>query len=149
MSDKNEMFKMMLQSSTLEGSFPPPATKHLDIDFLDYIPGEMIKLRAPIKEETYNPGGIVFGGYYCMYFDAAFGPFSFIETQKFCTSLDLNVTFLKSISIKDEYIIVEAALISKSKSFLMMEGKAYKPDGTLVATSTSRMMILDANRKKS
>lgn len=148
MSDKLKMFKMMLQSSKLEGPFPPPATKHLDIEFLDYNPGATIKLRAPIKAESYNPGGIVFGGYYCMYFDAAFGPFSFIETQEFCTSLDLNVSFLKSMSVKDEFIIVEATLISKSKSFLMMEGKAHKPDGTLVATATSRMMILDSKRKK-
>lgn len=147
MLDKKEMFKMMLQNVKMDGPFPPPATKHLDLEFLEYIPGKKLKHRAPIKEETYNPGAMVFGGYYAMYFDAAFGPFSFLETEKFCTSLDLNVSFLKSLSLKDEYIIVEASLISKSKTFLIMEGKAYKPDDTLVATATSRMMILDPKRK--
>lgn len=146
MLDKNELFKSMLQSVNEGGLFPPPATKHLDIEYLEYNPGQSIKHRAPIKAETYNPGSIVYGGYYGMYFDAAFGPFSFLETQKMCSSLDLNVCFLKSMSVKDEYIIVEATLISTSKSFLLMEGKAHKPDGTLVATATSRMIILDPNR---
>jgi len=147
MIDKKELFKSMLQNVSDDGLFPPPATKHLNLEFLEYIPEKSIKLKAPIKADYYNPGAVVFGGYYGMFFDSAFGPFSFIEVQTYCTSLDMNICFLKPLSVKDEYIIIEASMVSQSKSFLIMEGKAFKPDGTLVATATTRMMILDSKRK--
>lgn len=146
--DKKEMFKNMLQIADGTGLFPPPATKHLDIEFIEYEEGHFLKHKAPIKESYYNPGGVVFGGYYGMFFDAAFGPFSFLESETYCASLDMNICFLQPLSIADKEIIVTANLLNKSKSFLIMDAKAHKLDGTLVATATTRMIVLDQSRKK-
>jgi len=139
---KEELFKSMLIDENEGSRFPPPATKWMDIEYIEYKEGEYLLHKVPIREQYYNPGNTVFGGYFSMWFDAAFGPFSFIETQKFCSSLDLNVCFLKPLKMEDGYCYFKANLISASKSFLIMEGKAYKEDKTLVATATSRMIIM-------
>ena len=140
---KRELYENMLLNKNGDSILPPPALKGMDIEFIEYVEGESIKFKAPILARYNNPGGVMFGGYFSMFFDAAFGPFSFIETQLYSTSLDLNVTFLKPLSPKDDYIITQANLVSQSKTFLLMEGKMWKADGALVATATSRMMILD------
>ncbi len=65
-----------------------------------------------------------------------------MEIQGPATSLDLNVCFIKPVSPADKKIIIEAKIVSKSKTFINFEGKAYKEDGTLLASSTSRMMVI-------
>ncbi len=129
-------------------SFPPPVASILDGEFLEYEEGKRMLMRFPIKPEYDNPFHITFGGVYGMFFDMAFGPFSGLVTQAATTSLDMNITYLKPLSIKDEYVYVEAIVESLSKQFLILSGKAYKTDDTLVATCTSRMMIFDPSRMK-
>lgn len=144
--DRNKMFDFE-HSMGKNSAFPPPATQPMDIEFEAFEPEKgFIHIKGPIKEAYYNPGGVVFGGYYGMFFDAAFGPFSFLLTKGYVTTLEMNISFLKPLRVKDGYWQVEATLINQSKSFLMMEGKAYREDRTLVATATTRMMILDPKR---
>jgi len=131
-----------------DSMFPPPATKGMDIEFIEFDKEKgFFHIRGPIKESYNNPGGVVFGGYYGMFFDACFGPFSFLIAKSYVTTLELNLSFLKPLKVKDQYWHVEAHLVNQSKSFLIMEGKAYKEDRTLIATATTRMMILDPKRK--
>jgi len=140
---KTELYQKFLRDGHKDSFFPPPAVQHLNLDYFEYKEGEYLKHKAPVKPAYNNPGQVMFGGYYGMFFDAAYGPFSFIETQKYAATLDMNMTFLKSVSPKDEYVITQANIISQSKSFLIMDAQMKKLDGTLVATSTTRMMILD------
>jgi acyl-coenzyme A thioesterase PaaI-like protein len=137
----NKVFKTLGGQSGV--TIPPPAIKGLEPTFLEHIPNESFKVSFPIKESYNNPFGITFGGYFGMFFDAAFGPFSGMTAQQGTTSLDLNVTFLKPLAPKDKNVIVEAKLVSKSKSYLLIEGKAYSEGGVLVATATSRFLILN------
>ncbi|RLD74999.1 MAG: hypothetical protein DRJ07_18870, partial [Bacteroidetes bacterium] len=114
----------------------------LEGEILEYNEGKSLKVSFPIKEKYNNPMNLTLGGYFSVFFDLTYGPFSFIETQGPTTSLDLNVSFIKPVSIIDKKIIVEAKIVSKSKTFINFEGKAFKNDGTLLASSTSRMMII-------
>ena len=123
--------------------FPPPVAKLLEGEVIDYQKGQSMTMRFPIKEEYNNPFKITFGGVYAMFFDMAFGPFSSIEAEAGTTSLDLNVSFIKPLSVQDEYVTVVANIVNRSRQFLIMEGKAYKGDQILVATCTSRMLILN------
>jgi len=81
-----------------------------------------------------------------MYFDMAFGPFSGLITNAATTSLDLNVTYIKPLMVRDEYVHVKAYVISQSKQYLNVRGEAFKGDNILVATATSRMKIIDPTR---
>lgn len=145
MSDlTKKLFEAMNQGKMGEHvQIPPPAIKGLNPTLLEHIPGKSIKWSFPIKENYNNPFGITFGGYYGMFFDAAFGPFSGLTAGRPTTSLDMNITFLKPLSPKDETVTVEAKVVSMSKSYLILSAKAHSGRGVLVATCTSRMLILN------
>lgn len=151
MSEGHEEIMKMLKASDVTGraSFPPNVSYLLEGEFIKYEPGQSMTMRFPVKSEFDNPFHITFGGVYGMYFDMAFGPFSGLVTKAATTSLDLNVCFLKPLSTADKYVTVRAEVVSQSKQFLILEGKAYKGDpSTLIATATSRMMIFDPKRMK-
>lgn len=121
---------------------PPPASKLMEIEFVEHIPGKSFKIKFPLKREYHNPGGIVLGGFFSVFFDMAYGPFSYLECKEFASSLDLNMSFLKPLKASDEFAFAEAELVSMTKSFLTMRGKIFKQDGTLVATGNTRMIIM-------
>lgn len=134
--------KLRAQSFSERVIMPPPFMQGLGMNFLACEPGKYAKVSFPIKAAYNNPFGITFGGYFSMFFDAAFGPFSGLTAKAPTTSLDLNVTFLKPLSPKDEEVHIEVEVISQTKSYLILYGKAYKKDRTLVATATSRLYIM-------
>ncbi len=125
---------------------PPPFMKGLDMEFLSYDPGKGATVSFPIREAYNNPMGVTFGGYFGIFFDAAFGPFSGITAKGPTTSMDLNICFLKPLSPKDKEVLVEVEVVSHSKTYLLLHGKAYKGDRVLVATANSRMLIMDIRK---
>lgn len=142
---KKELLDSMHKLSQREDiTIPPLSMVDLCGEIIDYKEGEFLKTSFPIKEKYNNPMNITLGGYFSVFFDLTYGPFSFMELLGPATSLDLNVSFIKPISLADEKIIIEARIVNRSKTFINMEGKAFKEDGTLLASSTSRMMIIKA-----
>lgn len=131
---------------TGSATFPPRVANLLNGELVDYVAGESMIMRFPIKPEFDNPFHITFGGVYGMFFDMVFGPFSSLETGVGTTSLDLNINFIKPITVADKHVIVKATIVSKSNQFIILEGKAFKGDNILVATCSSRMMIIDPKR---
>jgi len=123
-------------------TIPPLSSIDTEAEIIEYKEVKSLKASFPIKEKYNNPMNLTLGGYFSVFFDLTFGPFSFMEVQGPTTSLDLNVSFIKPISAADKKIIIEARIVSKSKTFINFEGKAYKEDGTLLASSTSRMMVI-------
>ena len=121
---------------------PPPAHKDLQATFIEHIPGESMKMKFKLQEKHENPGGVILGGYFSAYFDATMGPFSFVETGMWTVSLDINVCFIKPLKVSDGEVVINVRLISKTKSNLIIHGEAYKGDNELVATCTSRMLIM-------
>ncbi len=121
---------------------PPPAHKDLQASFVEHVPGESMKMKFKLQEKHENPGGVILGGYFSAYFDATMGPFSFIETGMWTVSLDINVCFIKPLKVSDGEVLIHARLISKTKSNLILHAEAYKGENELVATCTSRMLIM-------
>ena len=121
---------------------PPESFIEHECEVVSYTEGESIEVSAPLFEKYNNPAGNLLGGYLPVFFDLAFGPLSFLVAKKPTTSLDLNTTFIKPISAKDENIFISAYVVSRSKSYLILEAKAFNPRKQLVATATSRMRIL-------
>ena len=140
--NKNLMESMLKLSQRGDITVPPESFTDLGGEIIDYKEAETLKVSFPIKEKYNNPMNITLGGYFSVFFDLTYGPFSFMELQGPSISLDLNVSFIKPITPADKKIIIEAKIVNKSKTFINFEGKAYKDDGTLLASSTSRMMIV-------
>lgn len=139
-----ELFEQMSKTNMgRKVQIPPPAIKGLEGTLLEHIPGKAIKWSFPVKESYNNPFGITFGGYYGMFFDAAMGPFSGFAAKKPTTSLDMNITFLKPLSPEDKTVTVEVDIVSQSKSYLILNAQAHSGRGVLVATCTSRLLIMN------
>jgi len=136
------------QPFSKKGISPPPFMKGLDMQILGYDPGKSVKVSFPIRESYNNPMGVTFGGYFGIFFDAAFGPFSGLTVKGPTTSMDLNICFLKPLYPRDKEVIIEVEVVSLTKTYLILHGKAYKGDNILVATANSRMLIMDINKMK-
>jgi len=139
-----ETFLFMKEKMSLaEGlAMPPKCFIEMGGRFIDYQENKSIRLGFPVQERYSNPAGNLLGGMISAAFDNTFGPLSYLAAKKPTVSLDLNITFIKPIRPKDLELIVEGNIVKISKKFIIFEGKAYNPDNELIATGTSRMMIL-------
>ena len=138
--------KLRAKDYSGKGMFPPPASLMIQSELVEYVDGASMTVRFPILSKYDNPFYITFGGLYGMFFDSVFGPLSGLESDGPTSSLDMNITFIKAVSVADEYVDVKAIITSKSKSFIILNGEARNKKGKLVATCTSRMIILDPMR---
>ena len=128
--------------------FPPSFMEEMGAEVLENVEGKSVTVSIPIKTSYNNPLGITFGGYYSVFFDTAFGPFSSLAARAPTTTLDLNICFIKPLSPKDESVLVEANVVSLSKNYLLLSAEARKLSGELVATATSRLLLMDVSRMK-
>jgi len=121
---------------------PPRCYTEMQGELVEYNGKDFMKISYPIQEKYLNPARNLMGGMISAFMDNTFGPLSFVIAQRPVVSLDLNTYFIKPISPKEETIIVEAKAIKITKRFIIFEGKAYNSANELIATGTSRMMIL-------
>ena len=140
----NEKFNNMAHlMENAEGlTVPPKCFVEMQGKIIEHVEGESIRISFPVDARFTNPAGNLLGGMISAYFDTTFGPFSYMETKSPTTSLDLNITFIKSIHPDEGELVCEARIVKKTKTFIIFEGKAYNPENQLIATATSRMMIL-------
>ena len=139
-----DLFTDMINSLNGVGGIeiPPKCYTEMKGELLDFNGEDYIKIAFPVQEKYSNPAGNLLGGMIPAFFDNTFGPLSFMIAKKPTVSLDLNTTFIKPISPKEGELIVEGKAIKITKRFIIFEGKAYNPANELIATGTSRMMIL-------
>ena len=143
-SNENNVFAKMKQMAGSEMvTLPPRCHEYLEGEFVEYVEGQSITMKFPIYEKYNNPAGVILGGFMPLFFDATMGPLSYLLAQRPVTTLDINTTFLRPIMASQKYVTVSASLVNLSKSYLFLEGKAFNPENKLVATSTSRLKILN------
>lgn len=139
-----EIYKVMAQ---MEGgkmlTLPPESSKEMNAEIIEYVEEESIKVKFPLYEKYNNPAGLILGGFLPVFFDLSFGPLSYLVAKKPTTSLDLNTTFIRPITIKDEEIVIKSSVVNKSKSYLILEAQAFNSKNDLIATATSRMLIFN------
>ena len=143
-SEFNNVGKLMKNAENL--TVPPKCFVEMQGRFLEYVEGESVKISFPVDARFTNPAGNLLGGMISAYFDTTFGPFSYLEAKCPTTSLDLNTTFIRSIHPDEKELICEARIVKRTRTFIIFEGRAYTPDNKLIATATSRMMILGGER---
>jgi len=148
-NEVNERLQAMFKniSEQTNSQFPPRVFEIIGGEFIA-MTDDSVEMSFPVKEVFNNPFHITFGGIFGMWLDNIFGPFSGVVAKAPTVSLDLNITYIQSVSPADENVIAKARVVNKTRTFLNLEGQIFKTDGTLCATGTSRMMILDPKRMK-
>jgi len=127
---------------------PPRSFKEMKGEFIEIEDNKRIKVRFPFDGRFANPLGIFQGGMLCTAIDNTFGPLSYIAVKGPSVTLDLATQFVRPFSAKDEFIYVEAKVVSMSSVTLLMQAEVRNPKNKLIATATTTFLILPENMLK-
>ncbi|MGE5398375.1 MAG: PaaI family thioesterase [Chitinophagales bacterium] len=119
-------------------SFPiPNCSKTIQSRMVEYIPGEVLSLAFPVKEEYTNPAGSMQGGFITAAFDNTFGPLCLMAAKTaMTTTLNLNTSYHRPIFPGDE-LCVRAEVITNGRTTIYMTAEARNLEGKLVATANT------------
>ncbi|BBB97579.1 MULTISPECIES: PaaI family thioesterase [Bradyrhizobium] len=125
----------------------PPVARLLGWRLVDARPQEgWIKMAFDGKQEFCNPAGFVQGGMLSAMLDDTMGPAVFVMTEGrlFTTTITMTVNFLAPA--KPGPITGEATVKQLGKTIAFVEGRLTSADGTLLATASSSIRLVEAAR---
>ncbi len=128
------------------GELPAPPIMHtIGADGIEVAEGRVTVLLHP-QEFHYNPLGTVHGGVLSTLLDtaAACSVQSTLPAGVGYTSLDLNVKFLRPVTVGSGQLRCEGAVLQRGRRTALAEARLYDAAGRLVAHATSSCMILQA-----
>jgi uncharacterized protein (TIGR00369 family) len=121
---------------------PPKVFVDMQGRFLAYEKGKSLRAAFPILERYEGPTGVMQGGIVVAAFDNVFGPFSYLVTSSYCLTVNLSTSFIRPITRQEGELVVEASLVDRTKQILLLDGKAYTPQGKLVAQCSSQWLVI-------
>ncbi|WP_328875978.1 PaaI family thioesterase [Streptomyces sp. NBC_00287] len=127
----------------LAGRLPsPPISSTLDFTLDEVEEGRAVFSLTP-GEEHYNPIGSVHGGVYATLLDSAAGCAvqSTLPPGMGYTSLDLNVKFLKRITVDTGRVRAIGTVVNRGRRTALAEAKLVDAEDRLLAHATSSCML--------
>ncbi|MBR0932631.1 PaaI family thioesterase [Bradyrhizobium jicamae] len=125
----------------------PPCARLLGWRLVDARPQDgWIRIVFDGKQEFCNPAGFVQGGMLSSMLDDTMGPAVFVMTEGrlYTTTITMTVNFLAPA--KPGPITGEASVTQLGKTIAFVEGRLTAADGTLLATATSSIRLVEAAR---
>jgi uncharacterized protein (TIGR00369 family) len=125
----------------------PPCAKLLGWHLVDARPQDgWIKIVFDGKADFCNPAGFVQGGILTAMLDDTMGPAVFVMTEGrlYTTTITMNVNFLAPA--KPGPITGEATVTQLGKTIAFVEGRLTAADGTLLATATNSIRLVESAR---
>lgn len=126
---------------------PPKVFREMQGRFVAYEKGKSLRAAFPVVERYEGPSGVMQGGMVTAAFDNIYGPFSYLLTASYCITLNLSTSFIRPITRQDGELTVEVGLVDRTKQLLLLDGKAWNPQGKLIAQSTSQWLVLPPSPK--
>jgi uncharacterized protein (TIGR00369 family) len=133
--------------TALDDSTPPLSVQLLGWRLLDVRPQEgWLKVGFDGKREFCNPTGFVQGGFLTAMIDPTMGAAVIVmsEGRLYASTISITVNFLAPA--KPGPIVAEATVTQLGKTIAFVEGKLLAQDGTLLATATTSVRLLEAAR---
>jgi acyl-coenzyme A thioesterase PaaI-like protein len=121
---------------------PPKVFKEMQGRFVAYEKGKSLRAAFPVLERYEGPSGVMQGGMVTAAFDNVYGPFSYLLTSSYCITVNLNTSFVRPITRQEGELIVEVNLVDRTKQFLLLDGRAYNPQGKLIAQCSSQWLVI-------
>ncbi|MGF6306501.1 uncharacterized protein (TIGR00369 family) [Bradyrhizobium sp. i1.8.4] len=125
----------------------PPCANLLGWHLVDARPLDgWIKIVFDGKPDFCNPAGFVQGGMLSAMLDDTMGPAVFVMTEGrlYTTTITMNVNFLAPA--KPGPITGEATVTQLGKTIAFVEGRLTAADGTLLATASSSIRLVESAR---
>jgi uncharacterized protein (TIGR00369 family) len=122
----------------------PGILRSLAFEFVEVEPGRAVFAGTP-GDHVYNPIGIVHGGYAATLLDSACGcaVHSQLTATQAYTTLDLNVSYHKTITSERGLLRAEGRVRSLGRRVAFAEAQLTDTKGTLYASATSTLLILE------
>ncbi len=139
---------IQLMKSTPDMELPPKIFNEMEGEFIEYIEGESLTVKFPIKRYYSNPFGFMQGGMIVAAIDNTLAPFSYLVSPVSITD-NINTTFVRPIKMAYEFILVTAILIGKTPMKIHLRAEVKNPAGKLLAIgSSSSSVIRKTNTRK-
>ena len=122
---------------------PPPIAKLLGMDVEAVDEGTVTFGLLP-HESHYNPIGVVHGGIVCTMLDTVLGcaVHSTLEPGWGYTSIDLNVTYLRPITLATGRITATGTVVKGGRRVSFASGEVRDASGNVLATGTSSLLMM-------
>ncbi|TDL38927.1 PaaI family thioesterase [Arthrobacter nitrophenolicus] len=133
-------------SGMRDGSIPrPPMASLMNLRLLAVENGR-VEFECRPGEAHYNPLGVVHGGLACTLLDTVVGcaAHSTLAAGLGYTSIDLSVSYLRPITLQHAVLRAEGTVVKTGSRVIFAEGRVLAPDGGLLATATSSLLVFAA-----
>ena len=120
---------------------PPASNVTLGTRYREIDAGKMLSAEVRFDPKFTNPMHVFQGGFLCAIFDEVYGPLSYMASDRPVVTIEMSTTFLRPFTQRDEFIVVRAEVVAKSRSLLVLKAEARNKKGKLIATSTSHSLI--------
>src|SRR6267143_4528644 len=128
---------------------PPASNLTLGTRYTEIDTGKMLAAEVRFDPKFTNPMHVFQGGFLCAIFDEVYGPLSYMASERPVVTIEMSTTFLRPFTERDEFVVVRAEVVAKSRSLLVLKAEARNKKGKLIATSTSHSLIAtDENLKR-
>ena len=126
----------------MELEIPPAVFLMMGGEMEEYVPGESLVVRFPVRSEYNNPLGRMQGGMIAAAMDNTLGPLSFLVTGGAAVTLSMNLDYVRGIRPGDT-LRVTAKVLSRSRTNLIMDAEARDRRGKLVARASTQFQVFN------
>lgn len=140
--------KTLTDADKVKMIYPPPVAKTLGFDLVEVDDGYAVIEMNIDPEKFGNPMMTIHGGILCDIADAAIGTAlaTTLEEGESYTSVDLKINFFRPVW--KEKLRAVAKVVQRGKTINFYTCDILRPDGKLVATVSSTLMILRNEKAK-
>jgi uncharacterized protein (TIGR00369 family) len=137
-----------LLNAIIDGRLPPPPIASLFGAQLVSAGDGVAVFRCTPTESTYNPMGIVHGGFLCTLLDTAAGcaVHSLLPAGTGPGSIEIKVSFLKSLTADSGEIEIRGQALRVGSRVAFAEAHARGGDGELVGHATTSIALIGSSR---
>jgi uncharacterized protein (TIGR00369 family) len=123
---------------------PPPIAATLGFEIIAVAPGTA-EFRLEPQEYHFNPLGLVHGGVLCTLLDTVIGCalHTTLETGWGYTSIDLNVTYVRPVTLKTGVLTAVGTLSKGGRRVSFASGEIRDAAGATIATATSSLLMFE------
>lgn len=124
---------------------PPRVFIDMEGEFIDLVEGISLTARFPNKDRYMNPMGFMQGGIITAAIDNTVSPLSYMLGSPNVTQT-ISTTFKRPVKKTDRFIIVEASMIEKTETHIVMQAEVKNDSGKLMANGIAKCVFIK-NRK--
>jgi len=137
----------ILDAGIVDKNFNPTCVEVMKLKFVEYVVGESLTCTFPVLPMYSNPRRVMQGGFIAAAFDNTFGTLIYFATKRdLVATIDLDVNFQNPI-YENDTLFIKVYLKKLGKTMVYLMGEAFDSKNTLIATSTTNVMLLDERAK--